>query len=241
VRRLAVASLVLAALPGCASTQEKSARLARAARDRPREHGVKVTKANPDVKVLATHVVHDRYGTAAVVELRSLAAKAQAALPVSIVVTGAGGRKEFANDAAGLAPTLTHVSLLAPRAHVFWVNDQVIADSPRGVDARVGAPTTRVPVHAPRVVVTGRLRLEHDPDGAYTRGRVANDSAVAQRQLVLYAVAQRGGKVVAAGRAGIERLPSHKTREFKVFWIGNPAGAKVSVFAPPTVLEEDGS
>jgi hypothetical protein len=236
-----VAALALLALSGCESTQEKSARLARAARDRPAERGVTVTKANPDVRVLSTDVVHDRYGTAAVVELRSLARAPQAGLPISIVVTGAGGRRLFGNDAAGLAGTLTHVPLLRPREHAFWVNDQVRADAPKALDAKVGTSTARVPAKLPVLAFKGPLKLEQDPDGAYTHGRLANDSGVDQRQLVIYAVARRGGKVVAAGRAGIERLPAHKGRDFKVFWIGNPAGAKVSVFAPPTVLEGGGS
>ena len=236
-----MAALAVLALPGCASTQEKSARLARAARERPQERGVQVTKANPGVRVVSTSVVHDQYGTAAVVELRSRARKPQAAMPISIVVNGAGGRRLFANDGAGLAATLTHVPLLRPREHAFWVNDQVIADKAKSVEAKVGAPTAQPAGKPPTLTFKGSLRLEQDPDGAYTQGHVANDSAVDQRQLVIYAVARRGGKVVAAGRAGIERLPARKTRLFKVFWIGNPAGAKVSVFAPPTVLKEEGS
>lgn len=234
---LAIAMLAAA---GCSSTQEKSAQLARAAKNRPAEHGVVVTKANRDVKILSTHVVHDQYGTAAVVEVRSQARKPQADVPMSIVVSGAGGKREFANDGAGLDKTLTHVPLLLPGEHAFWVNDQVLSNAPKTVAAKAGPPAT--PVRgAPPKLVWGKLTLEQDPDGAYTQGRLRNDSAVAQRQLVVYAVARRGGKVVAAGRAGIESLPAHKARAFKVFWIGDPAGAQVSVFAPPTVLEEDGS
>jgi hypothetical protein len=240
VRRIAVLAVAMLTLSGCSSTQEKSAKLARAATNRPAEQGVKVTSVNREVKVLSTDVVHDKYGTAAVVELRSAAGKPQADLPLSIVVTGAGGKRLFANDAAGLAKTLTHVPLLGPHEHAFWVNDQVLADAPEKVTAKVGAPTTR-PAGATPKLVPGALKLEQDPDGAYTQGRLRNDSAIDQRQLVVYAVAERGGKVVAAGRAGIEKLPAHKSRMFKVFWIGDPAGAKVSVFAPPTVLEEGGS
>jgi hypothetical protein len=55
---------------------------------------------------------------------------------------------------------------------------------------------------------------------------------------VVYAVAEQGGKIVAAGRAGIDRLKAHGSKPFKVFWIGDPKGATVHVFAPPTVLEE---
>jgi hypothetical protein len=236
-----VAALAALALAGCESTQAKSARLARAAKSRPAEKGVVVTRANPDVRILSTHVVHDRYGTAAVVELRSSARAPQAALPLSIVVTGAGGRKEFSNDLPGLEDALTHVPLIGPREHVFWVNDQVSANAPKAVAAKVGVSTAKVPSHPPSLAIAGALKLEQDPDGAFTLGHVRNDSPVVQRKLVVYAVAERGGKVVAAGRAGIDRLPGHATRPFKVFWIGDPAGARISAFAPPTVLTQEGS
>jgi hypothetical protein len=237
---MAVLGIAMLAAAGCSSTQEKSAKLARAAKNRPAEHGIVVTKANPDVKILSTHVVHDQYGTAAVVEVKSRARKPQGDLPISIVVTGAGGKREFANDGAGLDKTLNHVPLLQPGERAFWVNDQVLSNAPKAVEAKVGPPAT--PVRgAPPKLVAGKLTLEQDPDGAYTQGRLSNASTVAQRRLVVYAVARKGGKVIAAGRAGIESLPAHKSRVFKVFWIGDPAGAQVSVFAPPTVLEEDGS
>jgi hypothetical protein len=238
VRRIAVAALTLLALTGCESTQEKSARLARAAKSRPAEHGIVITRVNPDVRVLSTHLVHDRYGTAAVVELRSSAPQPQAALPLSIVVTGKDGKKEFSNDLPGLEDALTHVPLIAPREHLFWVNDQVNASTPKAVEAKVGVSTVAVPANPPSVKISGALKLEQDPDGAFTFGHVRNDSAVAQRKLVVYAVAERGGKIVAAGRAGIDRVPAHESRPFKVFWIGDPAGARVSAFVPPTVLKE---
>jgi hypothetical protein len=95
-----------------------------------------------------------------------------------------------------------------------------------------------VPGKVPKLVPSG-LALEPDPSGAFTRGTLRNESGVEQRKLMVYAVAERGGKVVAAGRAGIERLKARGSATFKVFWIGDPKGAKVHVFAPPTVLEED--
>lgn len=234
---LALAALALA---GCESTQAKSARLAKEPSRASHETGVKVTTVNPAVRVVRTSVVHDRFGTAAVVELRSTAKRPEAALPLSFVVEGAGGKREFANDSAGLDATLTHVPLLRPGEQAFWVHDQVQATAPRRVVAKVGTSTVAIPPRLPRLVA-GALKLDHDSSGAFTHGTLRNDSAVQQRKVVVYAVAQRGGKVVAAGRAGIERIAAHGTQPFKVFWIGDPAGAQVRVFAPPTVLKEDGS
>jgi hypothetical protein len=231
-----VVALCALAVAGCESSQAKSARLAKAPRASSQEHGVKVTRENPDVRVLSTALVHDQYGTAAVVELRSKARTPQADIPISFVVRG-GGKRLFANDSPGLAKTLTHVPLLLPREHVWWVHDQVSADGATSVSAKVGTSTTKLPAKLPHLIATG-LKLEQDPDGAYTAGKLRNDSDVTQLELVVYGVAERGGKIVAAGRAGIDRLRPHATKPFKVFWIGKPQGATIHVFAPPTVLEE---
>jgi hypothetical protein len=50
-------------------------------------------------------------------------------------------------------------------------------------------------------------------------------------------VARRGPKVVAAGRSAIQRLRVGKKGFYHVFFIGNPDGARLSVAAPPTVLQ----
>jgi hypothetical protein len=235
VRTIVLLTLCALAVAGCESSQAKSARLAKAARTRPQEKGVKVTTRNPDVRVLATTLLHDQYGSAAVVELRSEASKPQADLPLSFTVTD-GGKQVFANDSPGLAATLTHVPLLLAKQHVWWVHDQVSAARGK-VAAKVGTSKAKLPAKLPKLVPSG-LKLEQDPDGAYTAGRLRNDSPVPQLELVVYAVAEQGGKIVAAGRAGIDRLKGHGSKPFKVFWIGDPKGAAVHVFAPPTVLEE---
>jgi hypothetical protein len=237
VRLIVAVVLCAVAVAGCESSQTKSARLAKAPRNSATEKGIEVTTENPAVRVLSTALVHDKYGTAAVVELRSKARAAQAELPLSFTVTGAGGKRLFANDSPGLANTLTHVPLLRAGEHVWWVHDQVQGDAAKRVEAKVGTSKTKLPAKLPRLV-PGGLKLEQDPDGAYTSGKLRNDSSVTQLELVVYAVAEKGGRIVAAGRAGIDRLPARRSKLFKVFWIGSPAGARVRLFTPPTVLEE---
>jgi hypothetical protein len=234
-RRLLVLCLLPLALAACESSQETSARLAKLAKAGRKEKGVAVTKANPDVQVLRTALVHDANGTAVAVELRLRGSKPQAQLPLALEVSGS---RAYRNDVPGLAPSLTHVALLPPGVRVWWVNDQVLADGPRAARARVGASRAPVVGRPPRLVARS-LQLDHDSSGAYTSGRLHNASKVEQRTVTVFAVAERGGRVVAAGRAGIERLKAGGTARFKVFWIGNPAGARVSVFAPPTVLSEE--
>ena len=232
-----VVVLVLAALTlaGCESSQAKSARLAKAAKGATKETGVVVKQLNPDVTVVSTSLVRDQYGAAAVVELR--AKGAQADLPLAMVVRDATGKAAYANDVPGLEHSLTHVALVAPGERAFWIDDQVRADGSKRVEVKVGTSTAAVPRSLPKLV-PGGLALEPDPSGAFTRGTLRNESAIEQRKVIVYAVAERGGKVVAAGRAGIERLKARGSAPFKVFWIGDPKGAKVHVFAPPTVLQE---
>lgn len=228
-------ALLPLALAACESSQDKSARLAKLARSARKEKGIVVTTRNKDVEVLRTAVVHDANGTAAAVELRMRGKRPQAQLPLSLVVSGGRG---YRNDVPGLAPSLTHVALLRPGDRVWWVNDQVLSDAPEKAAAKVGPPSAKAVAKAPELVA-GSLQLDRDSSGAFTSGRLKNASKVEQRNVTVFAVAEKGGKVVAAGRAGIERLKAGKAGRFKVFWIGDPAGAKVSVFAPPTVLEQE--
>ena len=69
-------------------------------------------------------------------------------------------------------------------------------------------------------------------------GTVENTSSVDQFQLVLYAVATRGGEVVAAGRGQFKNLAAGgKPLTYNIFFIGDPRGAEVQVTAPPSELE----
>jgi hypothetical protein len=67
-------------------------------------------------------------------------------------------------------------------------------------------------------------------------GKITNHSPILQRKLVLYCIATRGGRIVAAGRGGIERLRPNKPTRYTVFFIGNPKGAQLIVAAPPTTF-----
>lgn len=223
---------------GCTSTQEKSRRLAETGSDAFEAKGVRVAAANPDVQVLSAGIVSDPAGTAAVVQLRNRSRKRFARLPIAIDVRGRGGASVFRNDAAGLEPALATVALLGPGATVTWVHDQLTPSAPaRTLVARVGVGT---PVNAmPRLSVEG-ARLDRDSDGPVATGFVRNRSAIAQRDLVVYAVARRGKRVVAAGRGLIPRLASGRRAKFTIFLIGRPAGARLEISVPPTVLRARG-
>ncbi len=77
-------------------------------------------------------------------------------------------------------------------------------------------------------------KLSEDPaSGTVAEGTVANRSKVAQSGLVLYAVARRAGKIVAAGRAVLPEVAPGASAPFQASLVGDAHGASVQVSAPP--------
>lgn len=237
-RRGVVAALLsmAVALSGCQTTAEKSAALAkRFHRQTVTQHGLSIARVSREVKVLEATVVHDANGTAAVVTLRNDASRALREVPIAIALKTPGGRVVYQNDAPGLDPSLTSTSLAAHQTFT-WVNDQVGASAfPATVLARAGeAPVG--PTHPPRLDTQG-VRLVEDPaNGTVAEGTVVNRSAVTQQNVVVFAVARRNGKVVAAGRALLATVPQGGSSPFQIFFIGNPSGGKLEVNVPATTF-----
>jgi hypothetical protein len=240
VRVVAISSVALAAvaLTACESTQDKSAELAKKAKHVGAGQKLVITKENPTIKVGKTTVLKDENGAAAVIELQSTAKADQVQVPVAIDVKGAHGKTVFRNDAPGLESSLVTAPVVAPHATTLWVNDQVVAaQTPKEVAAKVGEPRTAAPKTLPKLQVEA-AKLKKDPvSGVFAEGYVKNDSKLVQRKLVLFAVARKGGKIVAAGRGQIKKLNAGRRAKYSIFFIGNPTGAKIEVTAPPTVLK----
>ena len=240
-RGLAISCCALLALlvAGCESSQDKSARLAKKGGKAFTAKGLDVKHENPDVKVTATTVLHDKNGAATVVVLHNSGPTFQANVPISIDVLGPDGKSVFKNDAPGLEPSLVAAPLIQPKGDFIWVNDQVTAAGvAKSVAAKVGRSPGRPPSGKPPQLVVSPPKVKNDPvSGVEAAGTVTNKSKVEQRQLIVYCVAIRGNKVVAAGRSGIARLVPGKTKPYHVYFIGNPAGARLSLTAPPTVLQ----
>lgn len=244
MKRLGLALVLLAplALGGCLgveTTQDKSAKRAKLAVKRIADQkGMKIGKVNRDIHVEQSAVVQDPNGVAAVVRVRNTGAT-QVTLPVAITVADAKGKKLYANDIPGLDPSLVSLPVLRKGEEAFWVNNQIlVAGKARKVDAVVGAakPFTGA---IPRIVLSNP-QVGRDADGVYAKGTVRNESTLQQRRLVISCVARKGAKVVAAGRAIVEKLaptlPGKKPTSFTVFFIGDPKGARLDCAAPPTVL-----
>jgi len=231
------AALVMVVLSGCESTQSRSARLAAQANTKLNANGLSVRRATRQVKVRDTRVIQDGNGTAAVVVLQNRTHRPLAAVPVAIEALDARDRSVFRNDEPGLEPSLTGPAYLAPGGTIAWVNDQLLpAGTPRRLKVKVGAP--RRGARRPPAIALTRARRQADPvSGIAAVGRVTNRSKVTQRDIVVYGVARRGRRIVAAGRAQIEKLPRGKRKSFQLFFIGDPRGARIELAAPPTTFK----
>ena len=227
------------ALSACQTTQELSRERAKTAKKLVAEKGLTIGRPNPDVAVRATAVLQDANGIAVVIELRNTGRGAQARLPVAISVVDAQGRALYRNNIAGLEDSLVSMALLDRGQDAFWVNNQVTASGrPAKVRAVVGMGKGKPPSRVPSLAISG-VRMSSDSGSVIAKGKIANRSEVTQKRVTIFCVARRGSKIVAAGRAIVDRIPpaGGKPVPFTVFFIGNPKGAKLSFSAPPTVLE----
>lgn len=235
--RLVLAALIAAvALSGCESSQERSAQLAREAKHfvGSASHGLTIAHPSTEVRVLSTQILHSSEGTAALVTVRNTSSHALRDVPLAITVKDAGGAVLYRNDAPGLEAALTSVPVLTPGQRFTWIDDQVQATgTPASASAEAGeAPPSSGP--APKIRLSGVHATEAPEAGV--AGTANNESSVAQRDLVVYGVARRGAKIVAAGRAVLTEVPAHGSSPFQVLFIGGAQGARVQASAPATTF-----
>jgi hypothetical protein len=236
VRIAACAGVVLAAagLSACESTADKSARIAEAGQQAIKGQGTLKIKRSADLRVARAVVVRGEGGaTAAAVEVRN-AGGAQRDVPVLIDVRDAKGASLYKNDAVGLQPALQRLGSVGAKASAWWVNDQVTAaTAPRTVRAQVGAASPAAKLTAVRL--TG-VHFDGDATGRFLTGTVVNPSRAALRDVPIFAVALKGTRVVAAGRALVPKLPAAgapKRTVFRLFFVGDPRGARVVLTVAP--------
>lgn len=235
---------IMLSLTGCLgveTTPEKSAKAAaKAKQEFSSQKGLKIGAVNPQVKVASSALVQDPNGVAAVVRLKNTG-PTQVTLPIAITVDDAKGQKLYANDTPGLDPSLTTVAVLQAGQEVDWVNNQIIvAGKAAKVAAVVGKAKGKPAGGALPKITIADVTHDKDEDGFYAQGTIRNESTVPQKRLVITCVARAGDKVIAAGRAVVDRLePAAKLKKptkFNVYFIGDPKSADLDCSAPPTVL-----
>lgn len=240
--RWAALALAALALTGCETTAEKSARLERAAKQHESEvqrraalaqRALTITRQSTKVEVAATAIVRGSEGSAAVLTLRNSSATTLRDVPIAIVVRDAHGTPIYRNSVAGQAAALVSATLVPAHSEVTWIDDQIPASgAPAKVDAEVGEGEPAGGT-IPRLSIAGEHRFEDPSSGLGVEGSVVNHSAASQQEVVVYAVARRAGRIVAAGRAVLPQVPAGTGTRFQLFFLGDPNGAqlKLSVLA----------
>jgi len=239
---LALAALAAVLLSACETTQEKSARLEKIALKKAANlplgaKGLKIAQPSRDVKALEAVALRSSEGAAVAVKLTNRSARAQSQVPLLVGVKGANGASVYSNSGGGLAPSLVSASYVPAHGTVVWVDDQIQANAaPKQVKATVGEGKP-VSGPVPKVEVLSR-RIEREPGGVdLVAGKVANRSKVEQRELVVTATVQRGGKILAAGRSVIPELAGGASDSYQIFLIGGrPSAGVLTVGVTPSTL-----
>ena len=178
--------------------------------------------------------MHDSEGAAAAITVRNSGSHTLSSVPIAITVRNAHGQTLYQNNAPGLEAGLTQISSMPAHGSVTWVDDQVpTAGQPASVRAVVGeAPVASGP--EPRIEVAGTHLAEASTGEA--AGTVRNGSNIAQRKLVVYVIARRGGTIVAAGRAVLAEVAAGAPVPFQAFLVGAPTGAQLERALRPARL-----
>lgn len=244
IARLLVVAAVLGAfvsllaLAGCTTTQERSSALAKNAAVAAEAKKFKVGKTNSDIEVDKVTRLQGDGASAIVVRVVNDSKATQVAVPIGLDLYDKAKTSLYTNRVDGLEPALNNLAVVPP-GESWWVNNQVPADAPARTRVRVGtSKITTPPTKLPEIEVSQDLKLGEDVGVITGGGTVSNRSDVDQVRLTIYALAFKGKKVVAAGRAVIDRLPAKtkKPAKFNVYFTGDPRGAELRVFAPPSTL-----
>jgi hypothetical protein len=233
VRRLALA-LAAVALAGCESSQEESAKLkAQAKHVALASNGLQITRASTQVAVLSAVTVTALEGAAVAVTLRNRTPRALHGVPIAVTVADASGHTLYQNNAAGLEAALTSVPSLAPHQTLTWIDDQVTAGGGAAhASARVGEAASSGG-KLPAASISGVQQTEDPSNGDGVRATLSNRSASALHALVVYAIARRAGRVVAAGRAVVPEVAAGASAPVQVYFIGEAKGASVELQPDP--------
>lgn len=233
---LAGCSVLSVGLSACESTEQESAKLNREGQQlASSQGGLKLGAVNHSVHASDVTLLSSGGRTAVAVKLH--ASSTQAEVPLLVTVTGVANKVLYTNSAAGTEPSLQQMASLRAGQDSWWVDDQVLT-SQTATHARVRVGTgKKVKSSAVPQIAISAVRLGQASGQPTLSGKLVNHSATSQAKLPVFAVALRGGKIVAAGRAVIESLPAHSSAPvaFQIFLVGNPAGATTKLTVAPSV------
>lgn len=226
-------SALAATASACESTQSQSAKIARAGGAAEVASTLHLGAANRDVRASDVTLLSGGGRQAVAVKLTSTSSRVQREVPLLVKVTGAGGKVVYSN-ASGAEALLSHVTLLRAHSSAWWIDDEVLATGAASA-AKVSVGTGRAQPDARTAALTARAtHVSVQGTTTTVNGVVGNHGAQARSSVPVFAVAVRGGKAVAAGRAVVALVPAHSSAvTFDVPLIGDATGAKIELTALP--------
>jgi len=238
-RRLGIVlgALVLTALTGCETTQQKSARIeVQDDRVLAAQQPVRVVRADSEISVLGVAIVRGSGHVAIAVRLRNDGARPLSDLPISVGVRTRSGRTTYLNGTANLPYFETHIGAVAPGTPTTWVFTGRGAAAPAGAPfALVGAPAFTV-AGTPATLPDISAALDTARAGDDVSATITNHSGIPQYTLAVYASARAGGRVLAAGQAAVAQLDPGASATVAIPLVGDRGASSVQLDAPPTLL-----
>lgn len=239
-KRIAVAlcPVLVLGFAACETTQDKAARLAVSSDRKSDRRPIEIHRVDRQVKVVRASLVRGSGGAAVAVTLRNAGSTPVNDLPILVGVRTATGGDQPLNGDGHVPYFQAHAPAIAPGQETTWVftTEDDLA-SAQSAYAKVGTPSPTPVTTASRVPA---LSAHADSPAAgkdTVEATVSNDTGLPQYDVAVYAWADKGGHLVAAGQAQIPDLNEGDTSTVKVALVGDPKGADVHVAAPPTIFQ----
>ncbi len=217
----------------CESTEQESAKIA-SQEQAASASALKLGAVNRHVRVSDVTLVSGGGRMALAARLTSSSTRAQADVPLLVNVTGPGGKILYTNATPGLEASLQHISSLRAHQAVWFVDDQVLTNQrTSAVKVTVGTGVSSPSSRATSLTTTA-VHTVQQAGVSVLSARLLDRGAPAHTMAAVFAVALKGARVVAAGRATVETgARSGAGTPFQIFLIGNAVGAKVELTAVP--------
>jgi hypothetical protein len=227
--------LLAGTVAACQSTEQESARIARqSGHADAAPAALRLGARSRTVRASSVTLVRGEGRLAVAARLTNSSHRSERAVPILLTVVGRGARPLYSNATGGLEDSLQRVALLRAHQSAWWVDDQVLTSQPATTArVRIGAGK---PAHGVLPAPTVRsVHVGSQAGIATVAGRLVNRSPRPAGKLPVFAVALRGGHVVAAGRAVVGALAAGvgASAPFQIVLVGSPAGAKIELTAMP--------
>jgi hypothetical protein len=226
----------------CESTESESAKIAREAGAAEVVSSLKLGAVDRNVRVSDVTPLSGGGRRAIAVKLTTTSSHAQREVPLLVQETGDGGKVLYSN-ATGAEPLLQRITLLRARASTWWVDDEVLT-SGKATGATVTVGTgKRSRADARSTALSATSSHVAGQSGSSTVSALLNNhTGRAQSGVPVFAVALRGDKVVAAGRAVVASVPAHgDPTSLDIPLVGDATGAKVVLTVlPPSKVAAGG-